>query len=104
MPDHAQTSIAFRFNILDGTLHRFRDAPVLVIFGPLLDDFPVVILMKDKVLESLKDNFRPEVLNRLDEILVFDVLPPEAILKIVDLRIEVVRERLLAKEIGRAHV
>ena len=56
--------------------------------------------MKDKVLESLKDNFRPEFLNRLDEIVVFDVLPPEAILKIVDLRIEVVRERLLAKDIG----
>ncbi len=56
--------------------------------------------MKDKVLESLKDNFRPEFLNRLDEVVVFDVLSPEAILKIVDLRIEVVRERLSTKGIG----
>jgi len=27
--------------------------------------------MKEKVLEALKDNFRPEFLNRLDEIIVF---------------------------------
>ena len=56
--------------------------------------------MKDKVLEALKDNFRPEFLNRLDEIVVFDVLPPPAILKIVDLRVQVVRERLHTKDIG----
>jgi ATP-dependent Clp protease ATP-binding subunit ClpA len=56
--------------------------------------------MKDKVLEALKDNFRPEFLNRLDEIVVFDVLPPEAILEIVSLRIQVVKDRLLTKDIG----
>jgi ATP-dependent Clp protease ATP-binding subunit ClpB len=56
--------------------------------------------MKDKVLEALKDNFRPEFLNRLDEIVVFDVLPPEAILEIVGLRMQVVKERLTTKEIG----
>jgi len=56
--------------------------------------------MKDKVLETLKDNFRPEFLNRLDEIIVFDVLSPKAILEIVDLRIQVVRERLGTKGIG----
>ena len=43
--------------------------------------------MKDKVLEALKENFRPEFLNRLDEIIVFDVLSPEAILEIVKLRV-----------------
>ena len=56
--------------------------------------------MKDKVLEALKDNFRPEFLNRLDEIIVFDVLSPLAILEIVKLRIEVVRGRLTAKDIN----
>jgi len=55
--------------------------------------------MKDKVLETLKDNFRPEFLNRLDETIVFDVLSPEAIKKIVDLRVQVVRERLKGKGI-----
>ncbi|HNW71801.1 MAG TPA: AAA family ATPase [Candidatus Paceibacterota bacterium] len=55
--------------------------------------------MKDKVLESLKENFRPEFLNRLDEIIVFDVLSKEAIIEIVKLRVEMVKERLLAKGI-----
>ncbi|MFZ2150226.1 MAG: AAA family ATPase [Minisyncoccia bacterium] len=56
--------------------------------------------MKEKVMEALKDNFRPEFLNRLDEIIVFDVLSPEAIKEIVNLRIKVVIARLLAKGIN----
>ena len=54
---------------------------------------------KEKVLESLKDHFRPEFLNRLDETIVFDVLTPEVIRHIVDLKIQIIRERLLAKDI-----
>ncbi len=56
--------------------------------------------MKEKVLEALKDNFRPEFLNRLDEIIVFDILSEEAIKGIVDLRIKVVKDRLASKGIG----
>lgn len=55
--------------------------------------------MKDKVMEALKDNFRPEFLNRLDEIIVFDVLSEKAIREIVDLRIKVVASRLENKGI-----
>ena len=55
--------------------------------------------MKEKVLEALKDNFRPEFLNRLDEIIVFDVLSEEAIKEIVKLRIKVVADRLMGKGI-----
>jgi len=54
---------------------------------------------KDKVLASLKDNFRPEFLNRIDETIVFDILSPEAIRHIVDLKIKVIYDRLLAKGI-----
>ena len=56
--------------------------------------------MKEKVMEALKDNFRPEFLNRLDEIIVFDVLSPESIKEIVSLRIKVVVDRLKNKGIG----
>ncbi len=56
--------------------------------------------MKEKVMEALKDNFRPEFLNRLDEIIVFDVLSPEAIKEIVNLRIKVVVDRLKSKGIN----
>jgi len=55
---------------------------------------------KEKVLGSLKDYFRPEFLNRLDEIIVFDILSPEVIRKIVDIKVNVVRERLFSKGIA----
>ncbi len=56
--------------------------------------------MKEKVMEALKDNFRPEFLNRLDEIIVFDVLSEAALKEIVNLRIKVVRDRLAGKGIN----
>ncbi|MFH1201129.1 MAG: AAA family ATPase [bacterium] len=56
--------------------------------------------MKEKVMEALKDNFRPEFLNRLDEIIVFDVLSEAALKEIVNLRIKVVIDRLKTKEIN----
>ena len=55
---------------------------------------------KTKVLSSLKDFFRPEFLNRLDDIIVFDILPTEAIAKIVEIQVEEVKKRLTAKEIA----
>ncbi len=54
---------------------------------------------KDKVMNSLKDYFRPEFLNRIDDIVVFDILSVETIRHIVDLKIEVVRARLQVKDI-----
>lgn len=54
---------------------------------------------KNKVLNSLKDYFRPEFLNRLDDIIVFDILTPEAIQKIVDIQVDQVKARLATKEI-----
>ena len=54
---------------------------------------------KDKVLESLKNHFRPEFLNRLDEIMVFDLLNKETIKNIVKLQIDIVAKRLKSKSI-----
>lgn len=56
--------------------------------------------VKEKVSEALKDHFRPEFLNRLDEIVVFDILSETAIKEIVNLRIKVVNDRLIEKGIG----
>ncbi len=55
--------------------------------------------MKDKVMHSLKDFFRPEFLNRLDEIIVFDVLSKEMISKIVKIQLESLVERLRTKNV-----
>lgn len=54
---------------------------------------------KDKVMDSLKDFFRPEFLNRIDEIIVFDILSPESIKEIVKIRIDSVLNRLEEKGI-----
>jgi ATP-dependent Clp protease ATP-binding subunit ClpB len=54
---------------------------------------------KDKVMDSLKDFFRPEFLNRLDEIVTFDILTPEVISGIVEIQVEDVIKRLAKKEI-----
>jgi ATP-dependent Clp protease ATP-binding subunit ClpB len=54
---------------------------------------------KRKVMDSLKDFFRPEFLNRLDEILIFDILSPDAVKEIVKIQIDMVKKRLLEKEI-----
>jgi ATP-dependent Clp protease ATP-binding subunit ClpA len=54
---------------------------------------------KDRVMGALKDHFRPEFLNRLDDIIVFDVLSKEALTGIVDKQVEEVVHRLAAKRI-----
>ena len=56
-------------------------------------------ITKEKVLASLKDYFRPEFLNRLDDIIVFDILKPEVIEKIVGIQVNMVKNRLLEKDI-----
>ena len=55
---------------------------------------------KDKVLDTLRDFFRPEFLNRLDEIIVFDILSREVIRNIVDIKIRDIKERIQGKGIN----
>ncbi|HOJ47217.1 MAG TPA: ATP-dependent Clp protease ATP-binding subunit ClpC, partial [Bacillota bacterium] len=50
--------------------------------------------MKDKVMGQLKKTFRPEFLNRVDEIMVFHALSKGEIKKIVELMIGELQERL----------
>jgi len=55
--------------------------------------------LKTKILEALRDHFRPEFLNRIDEIIIFNPLTPQDIEKIVDLQLKRVEQRLLNKNI-----
>jgi ATP-dependent Clp protease ATP-binding subunit ClpC len=55
--------------------------------------------MKEKVTEELKKHFRPEFLNRLDEIIVFHELTMDEIKQIVDLLISRVREQLKNRQL-----
>jgi ATP-dependent Clp protease ATP-binding subunit ClpC len=50
--------------------------------------------MKDKVNEALKQHFRPEFLNRIDEVIVFHELTRQEVTQIVDLMIRRVQSQL----------
>ena len=55
--------------------------------------------LKEKIMKSLKENFRPEFLNRIDEIVIFNYLGKPEIKKIVDLELDKVENRLKSKKI-----
>jgi ATP-dependent Clp protease ATP-binding subunit ClpC len=56
--------------------------------------------MKAKVSEELRTHFRPEFLNRVDEIIVFPPLTQDEIIEIVDLMVSEVEKRLKDKDMG----
>src|SRR6187397_2920621 len=55
--------------------------------------------MKDRVMDELKKSFRPEFLNRIDEVIVFHSLSQEDVKQIVDLMMKRVTEQLKAKDL-----
>jgi ATP-dependent Clp protease ATP-binding subunit ClpC len=56
--------------------------------------------MKTKVHEELKRHFRPEFLNRIDDVIVFHELTTDEITEIVDLLVRRVREQLESQGLG----
>ncbi|MDP9226963.1 MAG: AAA family ATPase, partial [Actinomycetota bacterium] len=50
--------------------------------------------MREKVLETVRHQFKPEFLNRVDEIIVFDRLTQEHLVRIIDMQLDRVEERL----------
>jgi ATP-dependent Clp protease ATP-binding subunit ClpC len=56
--------------------------------------------MKSKVNDELKQHFRPEFLNRIDDIIVFHQLSQEEIIEIVDLMLAKLEDRLRDKDMG----
>ena len=56
--------------------------------------------MKGKVNDELKTHFRPEFLNRIDDVIVFHQLTKDQIIQIVDLMIKNLDDRLQAKDMG----
>ncbi|HBP01532.1 MAG: ATP-dependent chaperone ClpB [Candidatus Moranbacteria bacterium GW2011_GWE1_49_15] len=55
--------------------------------------------MRSKVMASLRESFKPEFLNRVDEIIIFHPLNKKVLEKIVDLQLKNVQERLAKKNI-----
>jgi ATP-dependent Clp protease ATP-binding subunit ClpC len=55
--------------------------------------------MRERVMDELKKSFRPEFLNRIDEVIVFHSLSQEDVKQIVDLMMKRVTEQLKAKDL-----
>jgi ATP-dependent Clp protease ATP-binding subunit ClpB len=55
--------------------------------------------IKERVMQALKNQFRPEFLNRLDDIVIFDVLSKESLARIVEKQVKEVVSRLGGKRI-----
>jgi len=56
--------------------------------------------MKGAVLEEMRHHFRPEFLNRVDEIIVFHALSEEHLKRIIDIQLERLRARLAERRIS----
>jgi len=56
--------------------------------------------MKEKVMAEVKKTFRPEFINRLDEIIVFHQLTEEQLRSVVDLLVKDLQKRLAERKIG----
>jgi ATP-dependent Clp protease ATP-binding subunit ClpB len=54
---------------------------------------------KDELMEVLRRTFRPEFLNRIDEIVTFESLKPEQLEQIVDIQLRDLQARLLERRI-----
>lgn len=59
--------------------------------GGAAEDYEKV---KERIQDSLKQQFRPEFLNRLDEIIIFNILSAQVIREIVQIQLNLVTERL----------
>jgi len=69
-------------------------------FGaPTLGEEANYDVMKDKIMEEAKRAFKPEFMNRLDDLIVFHSLARRDLVVIVDLEVEKVAKRLRTKEI-----
>ena len=69
-------------------------------FANIDDDLTNYDRMKGKVQDELKNHFRPEFLNRIDDVIVFHQLTKDQIIQIVDLMIAGLDDRLKAKDMG----
>ena len=55
--------------------------------------------MKEKLLDQVKKTFKPEFLNRIDDIIVFHGLTKEHLYKIIEIELKEVKERLKEQDI-----
>lgn len=88
--DFKNTIVIMTSNIGSQRILQYRDTRI----GEVYDR------MKDAVLDELRKNFRPEFLNRVDEIIVFHALTEADLTKIVEIQLANLRARLAERKIS----
>ena len=91
--DFKNTVVIMTSNV--GTQHLRRNAAL----GFRTSDKAESERLRDLVLEDLRQSFRPEFLNRIDEVIVFDSLTREQIHQIVDLLVADLQKRLVDRKL-----
>ena len=93
--DFANTIIIMTSNVYGNwekqTVSGFQQSKAQAVQGDMVE--------RDQVLNDLKKTFRPEFLNRLDEMIVFNFLSEENIIQIVDLLIDKLHQDIKNREI-----
>jgi ATP-dependent Clp protease ATP-binding subunit ClpB len=56
-------------------------------------------VIEERVMNAVRAHFRPEFLNRIDEVIVFDRLTPEDLRRIVEIQLESLHQRLVERRI-----
>jgi ATP-dependent Clp protease ATP-binding subunit ClpC len=93
--DFRNTIIIMTSNVGASTIKRQTSLG----FGAMNEDEADFQGMKDKILEEAKRSFKPEFLNRLDDLVVFHMLEKVDLSQIVDLEVAKLVKRLKEKEI-----
>jgi ATP-dependent Clp protease ATP-binding subunit ClpB len=79
----------------------FRNAIVIMtsnLGSPIFQDASIPAdKRREEILEDVRGFFRPEFVNRIDEIVLFDLLGDRELREIVDIQIRILSERLLAQ-------
>ena len=92
LTDGQGRTVDFRNTILILTSNLGSQA---LITGDLLSDE----LKRDAVMGAVRGHFKPEFLNRLDDIVVFDALTTEELTRIVDIQVASLAKRLAARRL-----
>jgi ATP-dependent Clp protease ATP-binding subunit ClpB len=80
----------------------FRNALIIMtsnLGSELIQNTDDLSKIKDEISDLMKATFKPEFLNRIDETILFNRLGKEEILKIVDIQLRYLNERLTEKKI-----
>jgi ATP-dependent Clp protease ATP-binding subunit ClpB len=88
--------------VFDVLLQLLDDGRLTDGHGRTVDFRNTVVIMTSNIRSpnELRDRFRPEFLNRVDEVVVFEALTREQIAEIVELQLERLRERLAERKIS----